>query len=68
MHTVIIESVNQYNEIEWSERVNGGSRSGATRKANNWIANELFASDVDRIDRRDVELDGSGSLQIWTIR
>ena len=45
MYTVIIQSINEHDEVEWTEKITSEtSLQGAMNKATRWIKAQLFSN------------------------
>ena len=51
-HTIILESKNQFNEIEWSERIEAKNKRSARMVATKFLKNNLFEDDYQNIEKQ----------------
>ena len=64
MYKVVIQSINEYDEVEWIEKITSKtSLRGAMSKATRWIKSQLF-SDI----KLEKALPLTDKYVIWTIR
>ena len=61
MIQVIVKSMNQYDEVEWEQKITSKTMRGAKGKATKWIQNTLFTSDYAKIDK----IQHSPTYAVW---